>query len=115
MTTADNLLFFRYEDGTMMLIEATPEGYKPKGHFKIPAYRARWSHPVVLDGKRTCAKTTSCSSTTWRRAADRPPLRPFVGHPGYSPDGFARMRSKILRAFGCSLSDSASSAFFRVS
>jgi outer membrane protein assembly factor BamB len=52
VTTADNLLYFRYEDGTMMLIEATPEGYKPKGHFKIPGVsRPSWAHPVVLDGK----------------------------------------------------------------
>jgi outer membrane protein assembly factor BamB len=52
VTTADNLLYFRYEDGTMMLIEATPEGYKPKGHFKIPGVsRPSWAHPVVLNGK----------------------------------------------------------------
>ena len=52
VTTADNLLFFRYEDGTMMLIEATPKGYEPKGHFKIPGVsRPSWSHPVVLGGK----------------------------------------------------------------
>lgn len=52
VTTADNLLYFRYEDGTMMLIEASPEGYKPKGHFKIPGVsRPSWAHPVVLDGK----------------------------------------------------------------
>jgi outer membrane protein assembly factor BamB len=52
VTTADNLLYFRYEDGTMMLIEATPEGYKPKGNFKIPGVsRPSWAHPVVLDGK----------------------------------------------------------------
>lgn len=52
VTTADNLLYFRYEDGTMMLIEASPDGYKPKGHFKIPGVsRPSWAHPVVLDGK----------------------------------------------------------------
>jgi outer membrane protein assembly factor BamB len=52
VTTADNLLYFRYEDGTMMLIEATPEGYKPKGHFKIPGVsRPSWAHPVVVNGK----------------------------------------------------------------
>jgi outer membrane protein assembly factor BamB len=52
VTTADNLLYFRYEDGTMMLIEATTAGYQPKGHFKIPGVkRPSWAHPVVLDGK----------------------------------------------------------------
>jgi outer membrane protein assembly factor BamB len=52
VTTADNLLYFRYEDGTMTLIEATPTGYQPKGHFKIPGVsRPSWAHPVVLNGK----------------------------------------------------------------
>jgi outer membrane protein assembly factor BamB len=52
VTTADGLLYFRYEDGTMMLIEATPEGYRQKGFFRIPdVSKPSWSHPVVLGGK----------------------------------------------------------------
>ena len=52
ITTADGLLFFRYEDGTMMLIDATPSGYQPKGFFKIPnVNRPSWAHPVVVGGK----------------------------------------------------------------
>jgi outer membrane protein assembly factor BamB len=52
VTTADGLLFFRYENGTMILIEATPEGYRQKGSFQIPnVSRPSWAHPVVLGGK----------------------------------------------------------------
>lgn len=52
VTTADGMLYFRYEDGTMMLIEATTEGFRPKGTFTIPKVTApSWSHPVVLGGK----------------------------------------------------------------
>jgi outer membrane protein assembly factor BamB len=51
---ADGNLYFRYQNAVMMLIEATPSGYKEKGSFEIPqpgrAYPS-WSHPVVLDGR----------------------------------------------------------------
>jgi outer membrane protein assembly factor BamB len=50
---ADGELYFRYQDGLMALIEASPEGYKAKGTFKIPhSDRApSWAHPVVAGGK----------------------------------------------------------------
>jgi outer membrane protein assembly factor BamB len=49
---ADGHLYFRYEDGTVMLIEATPSGYKPKGHFTLPDVRKpSWPHPVVAGGR----------------------------------------------------------------
>ncbi len=51
---ADGNLYFRYQNGVMMLIEATPGGYKEKGSFQIPQPEKpypSWSHPVVLDGK----------------------------------------------------------------
>jgi outer membrane protein assembly factor BamB len=36
----------------MVLIEATPTGYKEKGSFQIPdVNHPSWSHPVVLDGR----------------------------------------------------------------
>ena len=46
-------LYIRYEDGTMALVEASPEAYKETGVFKIPGSGERpgWSHPVILDGK----------------------------------------------------------------
>src|SRR5262249_42866168 len=49
---ADGDLYFRYQDGTMALIEATPEGYKEKGTFPIPhGGSPSWPHPVVAGGK----------------------------------------------------------------
>jgi outer membrane protein assembly factor BamB len=49
---ADGNLYFRYQNGLMMLIEATPSGYKEKGSFPIPnVKKPSWSHPVILNGK----------------------------------------------------------------
>ncbi|HLY17177.1 MAG TPA: PQQ-binding-like beta-propeller repeat protein [Bryobacteraceae bacterium] len=49
---ADGHLYFRYQNGVMKLIEATPEGYKETGTFHIPGVKLpSWSHPVILDGK----------------------------------------------------------------
>jgi len=52
VTYADGHLYFRYENGVMILIEATPDGYREKGSFEIPEVGGpSWSHPVVADGK----------------------------------------------------------------
>lgn len=49
---ADGHLYFRYQDGVMALIEATPEEYRLKGSFKIASNNgASWPHPVIHDGK----------------------------------------------------------------
>jgi hypothetical protein len=49
---ADGRLYFRYQSGLMMLIEATPDGYREKGSFQIPNVRGpSWSHPVILGGR----------------------------------------------------------------
>jgi outer membrane protein assembly factor BamB len=49
---ADGNLYFRYQNGLMMLIEATPSGYKEKGSFPIPnVKKPSWSHPVILNGR----------------------------------------------------------------
>jgi outer membrane protein assembly factor BamB len=49
---ADKQLYFRYQNGLMALIEATPEGYKLNGTFTIPQVSGpSWSHPVVAGGK----------------------------------------------------------------
>ena len=40
--------YFRYQNGVVLLIEATPEGYKEKGSFTIPDVKdPSWPHPVV--------------------------------------------------------------------
>jgi len=49
---ADGHLFFRFQNGVMALIEATPEGYRDKGSFRIPNVRdPSWAHPVVAGGR----------------------------------------------------------------
>jgi outer membrane protein assembly factor BamB len=50
---ADGHLYFRYEDGTMALIEATPDEYRLKGEFKVATAASKnrnWQHPVIVDG-----------------------------------------------------------------
>lgn len=49
---ADGHLYFRYQDATMALIEATTKGYQLKGSFRLASKLGEsWPHPVVLDGK----------------------------------------------------------------
>ncbi|WP_437186021.1 PQQ-binding-like beta-propeller repeat protein [Planctomicrobium sp. SH668] len=52
ITAVNDQLIFRYQDGTLALINATPKAYQLKGTFK-PEYQEResWSHPVVVNGK----------------------------------------------------------------
>lgn len=50
--SADGRLYFRYEDGTMALLDASPDGLKIDGTFKIPnVSKPSWPHPVIADGK----------------------------------------------------------------
>jgi outer membrane protein assembly factor BamB len=49
---ADGNLYYRYQNGVVILIEATPGGYKERGSFTIPnVSKPSWSHMVILDGK----------------------------------------------------------------
>ncbi len=49
---ADGRIYFRYQDGRMILVEATPEAYREHGTFEIPdVERESWSHPVISGGK----------------------------------------------------------------
>lgn len=51
---ADGRLYFHYENGLMLLLEATPQSYKEAGSFQIPNYsdaHPSWSHPVVAAGR----------------------------------------------------------------
>jgi outer membrane protein assembly factor BamB len=50
--SADGRLYFRYQDGTMALIDPSPAGYKEVGSFTIPGPRTySWAHPVVAAGR----------------------------------------------------------------
>ena len=49
---ADGRLYFRYQDGTMALIDAAPDGYKERGVFKLAHVDGpSWPHPAIHDGK----------------------------------------------------------------
>jgi hypothetical protein len=49
---ADGRLYFRYENGVVMLIDASPEGYKERGSFTIPEVRnPSWAHLSVAGGR----------------------------------------------------------------
>lgn len=49
---ADGHLYFRYQNGVMVLVEATPEEYRERGSFEIPDVKTfSWSHPVIVDGR----------------------------------------------------------------
>lgn len=48
----DGHLIFRYQDGTVALIEATPTAYHLKGSFSPDFQEGNsWAHPVVVKGK----------------------------------------------------------------
>ncbi len=49
---ADGNLYFRFQDGVMALVGATPDKYQEKGTFTIPGVeQPSWSHPVIAGGK----------------------------------------------------------------
>lgn len=49
---ADGNLYFRYQNGIMALIEATPERYNLKSSFKLASVLAQsWPHPVISNGR----------------------------------------------------------------
>lgn len=52
VTYADGQIYFRYQNGTMALVAASPDGFKLNGKFNIPGGRTpSWTHPVVWGGK----------------------------------------------------------------
>jgi hypothetical protein len=49
---ADGHLYCLSENGVVGLVEATPEGYREKGRFRIPQDSLpTWAHPVVAGGR----------------------------------------------------------------
>lgn len=53
---ADGRLYFRYQNGTMVLIEPSPDELKVVSSFKLPPpdvknYGQSWPHPVIANGK----------------------------------------------------------------
>jgi hypothetical protein len=49
---ADGRLYYRYENGKVILIEATSDAYREHGSLDIPNVGGpRWPHPAVAGGK----------------------------------------------------------------
>ena len=52
ITYADGRIYFRYQNGLMILVEANPKEYIEHGSFPIPgSSKPSWSHPVIANGK----------------------------------------------------------------
>ena len=51
LTAADGMLYLLSERHEVALAEATPDGYREHGRFKIDDHgRPSWAHPVVTGG-----------------------------------------------------------------
>ena len=50
---ADNRLYYRTENGAMLLIEPNPKRYIERGRFDPPdrSEKPAWTHPVLANGK----------------------------------------------------------------
>ncbi len=52
ITAVDGHLIFRYQNGIVALIEATPDEYRLKASFKpVHQEKESWAHPVVANGR----------------------------------------------------------------
>lgn len=53
VVAADGKVFFRYSNGVMTMVNASPEGFEEAGSFKVPGSGSRpsWAHPVIFGGK----------------------------------------------------------------
>jgi outer membrane protein assembly factor BamB len=52
IAAADDHLYIRFQDGTMVLAKADPSSYQEVGSFTPPGSgeRSSWAHPVIVDG-----------------------------------------------------------------
>jgi outer membrane protein assembly factor BamB len=50
---ADGRLYYRYQNGVMVLMDPSPEGLKVVSSFKLPQQSGKesWPHPVIANGK----------------------------------------------------------------
>lgn len=52
LTYADGMLYVRYQNGWIALVEANPKAYKMVSNFRLPNGTGNcWAHPVVVGGK----------------------------------------------------------------
>jgi hypothetical protein len=68
---ADGRLYLRYQNGLMVLVEATPEGYREHGSFMIPdVEKPSWPHPVIAGGRLFLREQDRLYSYDVKAAAD---------------------------------------------
>jgi outer membrane protein assembly factor BamB len=50
---ADGEVYFRYQDGLMCLVDASPKAYHQTGQFRLPynSHKPSWPHPVIANGR----------------------------------------------------------------
>ena len=50
---ADGRIYYRQEDGTMLLLEPSPKEYVERGRFEQPdrSRQPDWAHPVLANGR----------------------------------------------------------------
>jgi len=78
LSYADGLLYFRYQNGLMVLVEATPEGYHELGSFLIPDVELQsWPHPTIIDGMLYLREQDNLFCYDLRAKA----VLPDLGHP----------------------------------
>lgn len=71
VVAASGHLVFRYQDGTVSLIEASTDEYRLKGSFQTPSSGGdSWSHPVISDGTLFLREKDNLWAYDIRRSAD---------------------------------------------
>jgi outer membrane protein assembly factor BamB len=49
---ADGRIYFRYQNGALILVDASPDGYVERGSFELPEINGpSWPHLAIADGQ----------------------------------------------------------------
>jgi outer membrane protein assembly factor BamB len=82
VVSAGGHLVFRYQDGVVALIEATPDEFRLKATFETPSSGGdSWSHPVISGGKLFLREKDTLWAYDIRRSANSTPPPSIVGSP----------------------------------
>jgi outer membrane protein assembly factor BamB len=91
VVSAGGHLVFRYQDGVVALIEATPDEFRLKATFETPSSGGdSWSHPVISNGNLFLREKETLWAYDIRRSANPTPPPLVVGSQelaAFSPQG----------------------------
>ena len=88
-------LIFRYQNGLVALIDASPEGFKLNGTFEIPGSGGdSWSHPVVANGFLYLREQDTLFSYDLRRDPDSATVDPAVPTSSVSTEILGTLRQQ---------------------